>query len=153
MRKTLLMVLTLATLSAFATAKQHYATNNHELPFGQNLTKVLKKLEAQCSTVTVHENLDLEVPTATVSQTQIDCMDYKPIQHSGLSEWVFADGLLDIVWVLSPIDELEATKQTLDKKGILPDYTLTGFADFYLDRGFGFRYQPSEFLYFIPPLL
>ena len=128
-------------------------THNNKFPFGQNLAQVLERLKGQCSRLVVNENLPLEVPTATLSQTQIDCFDYKPLQHIGVSEWIFADDFLDIVWVLSPMSELEITKSKLTNNGITPDYSLPNMADFYLDRGFGFRYQPTEALYYSDRLI
>jgi hypothetical protein len=123
-------------------------THNKPLPFGQPRDQVQLRLEQQCAEITIHENLPLEVPTAKVSQTQIDCIDYRPMQHQGTSEWIFADGELDIVWVLSPLETLEAVKADLAQRNVLPEYSLPGMADFYLDRGFGLRFQPTEFLYF-----
>lgn len=134
-------------ISSFALAEPAYLTNNQTLPFGQSVEDVKEHLETACSDLIVHENQALELPTATSTQLQIDCTDYAPLAHNGLSEWIFADNHLDIVWVLSPRSDLEDVKSTLNKEGITPDYALNGMADFYLERGFGIRYEPSEFLY------
>jgi hypothetical protein len=136
-----------------ANARESMPTQNKSMPFGQNLAEVIKRLEALCESIVLHPDQALEVPTATQSQTQIDCINYQPLQHEGVSEWIFADNQLDIVWVLSPLDTLEESKSGLSEKGIVPDYRLPGMADFYLERGFGYRYQPTEFLYFSDRLI
>jgi len=141
------------TLVSFLALTNVYAgalniTQNTFFPFGQEMDKVLNHLEQNCSSVSVKKGLKLEVPTASVSQSQIDCENYKPLKHEGLSEWVFADNSLDIIWVLSPMEDLETTKATLKEQQIDADYSMENMADFYLERGFGFRYEPTEYLYF-----
>ncbi|MFC3093927.1 hypothetical protein DRW07_10630 [Alteromonas sediminis] len=148
MRKAILPFLFSLLAVNHAVANPLTITENTFFPFGQKLSAVLTHLETHCTSVSVKRNLDLEVPTATESQTQVDCKNYAPLKHDGLSEWVFADDSLDIVWVLSPMAHLQHTKATLTQQGISADYSMGNMADFYLERGFGFRYQPTEYLYF-----
>lgn len=134
-------------ITAMATAESNFITHNQTLPFDQSIDEVKAHLETACSDIILHQNQTLELPTATTSQVQIDCTDYAPMNHQGLTEWVFADNRLDIVWLLTPLSELNKVKNTLENDGIQPDYALDAMADFYLDRGFGIRYEPTELLY------
>lgn len=87
-----------------------------------------------------------ELPTATQSQTQLDCTGFEFAGKKRTIELVFGDDQLDLAWVLT-----EATEETSLIDGYTqlfgqPTHQIEG-ATFFLDHGVAVRNQPHEILF------
>ena len=123
-------------------------TDRSAFDFGESPEATRLALADRFETLSSPTDQPLEVPTATESQQQIDGTGDAQSPWSTKTELIFANGALEIVWVLTSQEVVVQTLARLAEQGIEPSHSIPGAADFFLDRGFAVRYEPVEFLYF-----
>lgn len=125
---------------------QKLVTKPSVFKFGSSIDEIQENIASVSDSMHVKTDEALQLPTAKNNQTQIDVYGYKYAGKKRKVELIFADGVLDIVWILT---EAEEEKQFLDRfKKMYGDPThLTSEVTFFLENGTAVRNQPHEVLF------
>lgn len=139
----LLIIITAITLSAYGKTD---ITKPNDFVFGQDIETVKKQLEGKCSKITQENIMPIQLPTAKKSQDQINCSGYIFAGQKRDIELVFADGKLDLVWILTTAEEERFFVSEYTKLYGDPTHKLKEAA-FFLNHGVGVRNNPHEVLF------
>ena len=121
------------------------------LKFGETKSIIMLALDSKCAIVNDRQIDPVELPTAKKTQSQVDCVRFKYAGKKRNMELVFADGILDMVRILTEAKEEDSLiagftelygKPTHVKK----DVTL------FLNDGVAVRNDPHEVLFFTDQL-
>jgi hypothetical protein len=113
------------------------------MEFGSSLNEVKEFLETNQYKYDQKSIEPIELPTAKESQIQLDV---KGIPYGGKKrfvELIFADKVLEMVWVLTEAEEEEIIKKYFKRVYGEPTHILPG-AWFHLNDGVGLRNEPHE---------
>jgi uncharacterized protein YndB with AHSA1/START domain len=116
------------------------------LTFGESKETVTKKLESLCTSFTVKQIKPIQLPTASTSQTQIDCEGFRYAGRARKAELVFADGILDLIWILTDASEEPHFISNFTSLYGKPTHELEEVT-FFLDHGVAVRNKPHEVLF------
>ena len=116
------------------------------LVFGEELELVRAKMEPLCTSITQRDIEPIQLPTARTSQIQLDCEGFHYAGAPRLAELVFADGVLELVWILVEPEELPQLVQ--DFRDLYGDPTHDNEqVTFFLDDACAVRFEPAEVLF------
>lgn len=144
------MKLIVSFLSIFLLLSCNRTVENVTLPeafvFGASIEKIEELLLPLSDSLHIREIEPIELPTAKTSQRQMDISGFEYAGKKREVELVFADDVLDMVWVLTNADEeRDFIEQFTNLYGnpthIKEDVT------FFLDNGVAVRNQPHEILF------
>lgn len=116
------------------------------LKFGETKSSIMLALDAKCAIVNDMQIDPVQLPTANKSQSQVDCVRFKYAGKKRKMELVFANGILDMVRILTEAEEEDSLiagftklygKPTLVKEDIT----------FFLNDGVAVRNDPHEVLF------
>lgn len=86
-----------------------------EVRFGASIDELAPELEEACFFTNTREN-DPSLPTQPETQTQIDCFGYPVSGFERKIEFVFGDGHLELVWILTGVGEEDRLRDTLTEQ-------------------------------------
>ncbi len=114
--------------------------------FGESRAAIIEKIKPLCDSYSEQVVEPIQLPTAKTSQIQIDCEGFEYAGKKRKVELIFADDVLDIVWILT-----DSTEETMlverftamygDPTHRLPEVT------FFLNNGTAVRNKPHEVLF------
>ena len=114
--------------------------------FGETKEDILKRMKGKCTSITEQNITPIQLPTAKSSQVQLDCEGFLFAGKKRKVELVFADNILDMVWVLTDANEEEYFIESYGKIYGKPTHKIEG-ATFFLNNGVGIRNEPHEVLF------
>lgn len=114
--------------------------------FGESKDNVVQKIMPLCTSTSYHENERIQLPTAKKIQSQLDCEGFMYYGKPRKVELVFADEILDMVWILT--DEAEEQQFIAKFKEMYgePSHMIED-ATFFLNHGVAVRNKPHEVLF------
>ncbi len=122
-----------------------------ELPkavvFSETQEMVIEKIQPLCKKLKVRKIEPVDLPTAKKTQTQIDCSGFMYAGKKRNIELVFADGKLDMVWILTRKYEEKKFIEKFSKLYGEPTHRIE-IMTFFLDDGVAVRNKPHEVLFF-----
>lgn len=125
-------------------------TDNWEKPefieFGSSLEEIKEYLGKKGYDYEERNITPIELPTATESQIQLDVQGVKFGGKERFAELIFADGVFDMVWILTEAEEEEIIKKHFAEEYGNPTHVMPG-AWFHLNDGVGLRNEPNEVLF------
>ena len=114
--------------------------------FGQSKEKIAQKIAPLCTSTTYLENEPIQLPTAKKMQSQLDCEGFMYAGKPRKVELVFADEILDMVWILT--DEAEEQRFIARFKELYGEPThIIDDTTFFLNHGVAVRNKPHEVLF------
>lgn len=116
------------------------------LIFGSKIDVIKTTLLEQGFEITERSITPIELPTAKESQIQLDV---EGIVFGGIerfAELIFADGIFDMMWILTEAEEEEIIKTHLRNEYGDPSHSVPG-AWFYIDHKTALRNEPHEVLF------
>ena len=114
--------------------------------FGETKETILQKIKPLCTSTEYRDNEPLQLPTAKKMQSQLDCEGFMYAGKPRKVELVFADEILDMVWILT--DEAEEQKFITRFKEMYGEPThIVEDATFFLSHGVAVRNKPHEVLF------
>ncbi len=129
---------------------QDHAVISWEKPefliFGSNIDVIKTTLHEQGFKIIERSITPIELPTAKESQTQIDVEGIIFGGKEWFIELIFADGILDMMWILTDAEEEVVIKSHLQSKIGDPSHTVPE-AWFYFNHNIALRNQPHEVLF------
>lgn len=114
--------------------------------FGTSAEVMMTKIEPMVASMDLRRIEPMELPTATQSQTQLDCSGFEFAGKKRNIELIFADDQLDIVWILTEATEEASFIEGYTQLYGAPSHQIEG-ATFFLDHGVAVRNQPHEILF------
>lgn len=114
--------------------------------FGETKSNMMMSLDSICKITNDIQITPIQLPTAKKSQSQVDCDKFHYFGKKRKAEFIFADDILDMVWILTLPEEedtLIAGFTALYGKAthIKEDVT------FFLNDGVAVRNDPHEVLF------
>ncbi len=114
--------------------------------FGETKETILQKIKPLCTSTEYRDNEPIQLPTAKKMQSQLDCEGFMYAGKPRKVELVFADEILDMVWILT--DEAEERKFITRFKEMYGEPThIVEDATFFLSHGVAVRNKPHEVLF------
>ncbi len=116
------------------------------LVFGSDINELKAILIDKGYQVTERNITPIELPTARESQIQLDVEGIIFGGKERFVELIFADGILDMMWILTEAEEEEFIKTRMQKDFGEPSHIVPG-AWFYIDQKTALRTEPHEVLF------
>lgn len=116
------------------------------MKFGSSLKEIKEYLDKKGYNYEERNITPIELPTATESQIQLDVQGVKFGGKERFAELIFADGVFDMVWILTEAEEEEIIKKHFAEVYGNPTHVMPG-AWFHLNDGVGLRNEPHEVLF------
>lgn len=114
--------------------------------FGETKETILQKIKPLCTSTEYRDHEPIQLPTAKKMQSQLDCEGFMYAGKPRKVELVFADEILDMVWILT--DEAEERKFITRFKEMYGEPThIVEDATFFLSHGVAVRNKPHEVLF------
>ena len=114
--------------------------------FGETKETILQKIKPLCTSTEYRDNEPIQLPTAKKMQSQLDCEGFMYAGKPRKVELVFADEILDMVWILT--DEAEEQKFITRFNEMYGEPThIVEDATFFLSHGVAVRNKPHEVLF------
>lgn len=107
------------------------------------------RLNDYCSRIEERKIEPLQIPETRDSQVQIDCYDFHYEGKSRLAEFVFRDGQLILVWILTDKSEENKFEKKLTAEYGGPSHTTSGFTAFTAKHA-ALRKDKPEVLFYNP---
>jgi hypothetical protein len=114
--------------------------------FGETKETIVQKIKPLCTSTEYRDNEPIQLPTAKKMQSQLDCEGFMYAGKPRKVELVFADEILDMVWILT--DEAEEQQFITRFKEMYGEPThIVDDATFFLSYGVAVRNKPHEVLF------
>ncbi len=114
--------------------------------FGETKENIMQKIIQQCASTAYRENEPIQLPTAKKMQSQLDCEGFMYYGKPRNVELVFADNILDMVWILTDKAEEQQFIAKFKEKYGEPSHIIED-ATFFLNHGVAVRNKPHEVLF------
>lgn len=114
--------------------------------FGDTKSNVMLALNDLCKIVSDRSIDPIELPTAQKTQSQLDCEKFKYAGKKRNIELIFADGILDMSWILIDSTEVDTLIVSFTKLYGKPTHVKDDVT-FYLNEGVAVRSDPPEVLF------
>mgnify|MGYP003149856193 CR=1 FL=1 len=114
--------------------------------FGTSMNEMKSRLTSLTDSVVVRNNEPIQLPTAKNEQSQLDVYGFEYAGKKRKAELIFADDALDIVWILTDVEEEQRFIEHFKSKYGEPTHS-TGEATFFLDNATAVRNKPHEVLF------
>ena len=121
-------------------------TKPEVIKFGDTKTNIMLALDSVCKIVNDEQVSPIELPTAKTSQSQVDCEKFKYAGKKRTAEFIFADDILDMVWILTDPEEEDTLIAGFTKLYGKPTHIKDGVT-FFLNAGVAVRNDPHEVLF------
>ena len=115
-----------------------------EARLGEALEVLAPEIEAACA-FTLTRELEPGLPTQPTTQTQIDCFGYPVAGFPRKIEFVFGDGRLELVWILTGRGEEDRLRASLEADHGPAEALIPGF-EFFDDRRVALRTDKPELM-------
>jgi len=116
--------------------------------FGESVEAHEAVFAAECSAQTLQTFDPAEMPLAEISHEQVDCEGFAYYGAPRLAEFVFVDGALTHVWVLTGAEDLAGMRAAFEAAFGTPDHNVEGMFTTFIGHGAVVRYDIPEALYF-----
>lgn len=113
------------------------------LVFGDSLSQIKAYLTKEGYAFEQKSISPIQLPTAKKSQIQLDVQGISYGGKERFVELIFADQILDMMWILTEADEEEIIKSHFEKVYGKATHVMPG-AWFHLNDGLGLRNEPHE---------
>jgi len=117
------------------------------IKFGETKSNIMIALHDQCKIVNDRQINPIELPTAKKSQSQLDCEKFNYAGKKRKMEVIFADDILDMVWILTLPEEEDTLIAGFTALYGKPTHVIDD-ATFFLNDGVAVRNNPHEVLFF-----
>ena len=114
--------------------------------FGESVEAHATTFESHCTSADVRELDPAENPMAQETLTQVDCQGFDYFGAPRLAEFVFADGALTHVWVLTTAEDNAGLRAAFEASFGAPSHDLEMVTAF-IDHNAAIRLDPHEALY------
>ena len=116
------------------------------LKFGETKSNIMLAIDKQCKIVSDVQIDQKTLPTATKTQSQVDCERFQYAGKKRKVELIFADGILDMFWILT--EEAEHDTLVAGFTGLYGNPThVRKDAIFFLNNGVAVRIVPPEVMF------
>lgn len=103
-------------------------------------------IDTKCAIVDDKKIDEISLPTAKTSQSQVDCQRFKYAGKKRKIELIFADGILDMVWILTEPEEEDSLIAGFTRLYGNPTHVKDDVT-FFLNDGVAVRNDPHEVLF------
>ena len=114
--------------------------------FGETIDNILQKIKPLCTSTEYRENEPIQLPTAQKMQSQLDCEGFMYAGKPRKVELIFADEILDMVWILTEESEEQQFIEKFKEMYGEPSHIVED-ATFFLSHGLAVRNKPHEVLF------
>lgn len=114
--------------------------------FGESRAAIIEKIKPLCDSYSEQVIEPIQLPTAKTSQIQIDCEGFEYAGKKRKVELIFADDVLDIVWILTDSTEEAMFVERFTAMYGAPTHQLPEVT-FFLNNGTAVRNKPHEVLF------
>jgi hypothetical protein len=121
-------------------------TKPEVLKFGDTKSNIMLALNDMCKIVTDKKIDPTQLPTAKTSQSQLDCEKFQYAGKKRKMEVVFADGILDLAWILIEPEEEDTLIAGFTALYGKPTHVKDDVT-FFLNDGVAVRNDPHEVLF------
>lgn len=149
MLKTLTTIM--LTLWGASETIQHSVELDDRIVFGASVENMTAVFSDVCTEFTRRDLDPEQLPIAKHSHVQVDCQNFQHRGKGRLAEFVFADGNLVFIWILTEAEEHDKHAEALRAAYGTPTHeteSLTAFAD----HNVALRRDIPEFLYYSPEI-
>jgi len=146
MRYLVLIILSLF-LHSFAAAQAISIEKPEVLKFGETKSNIMMAINDKCKIVSDVQIDQKTLPTATKTQSQVDCERFTYAGKKRKVELIFADGIFDMVWILTEADESDSLIAGFTRLYGSPTHKKED-GTFFLEAGVAVRTNPNEVLFF-----
>ena len=116
------------------------------IKFGDTKSNIMMALNEDCKIVGDVKIDPVQLPTAKTSQSQVDCERFQYAGKKRKIELIFADGILDMVWILTEAEEEDTFIAGFTKLYGKPTHVKEDVT-FFLNDGVAVRNTPHEVLF------
>lgn len=114
--------------------------------FGISMEELSDQLKLQCNSIIIRLDEPIQLPTAKISQSQLDCYGFEYAGKKRKVELIFADNSLDMLWILTEAEEEFFFVEEFSKLYGQPTH-IKNDATFFLANGVAVRNEPHEVLF------
>ena len=114
--------------------------------FGAKLDEIKKSISYLSESIEERNIEPIQLPTAKESQIQLDVQGFMYAGKKRKAELIFADGILDMVWVLTTPEEEQKLISSFEKLYGSPTHKKEDVT-FFLNDGVAVRNNPHEVLF------
>ena len=116
------------------------------LKFGETKAKIMLDIDPMCKILQDKQIDPVKLPTAKTTQSQLDCERFSYAGKKRDMELIFADGVLDMIWMLTHEDEEQVFIDGFTALYGKPTHVNEGVT-FFLNNGVAVRNDPHEVLF------
>lgn len=116
------------------------------LKFGETKSNIMMALDEVCKIGSDKQIKPIELPTAKNTQSQLNCEKFSYAGKKRNMELIFADGILDMVWILTLPEEEDTLIAGFTKLYGKPTHVKDDVT-FFLNDGVAVRNDPHEVLF------
>ena len=142
-------VFTMLTLAQASAAQDEIKPKS--IDFSNDLATYQSELGAHCGSVTVRRFDPPELPGTEREHIQLDCEGFDFLGKPRLAEFVFRDGMLALVWILTTPEEEAVLEAELKKTYGLASHTSRDFTAFTAHQA-ALRKDVPEVLFYSPDM-
>lgn len=121
------------------------------IDFGLNVADAHSSLADHCNMLTERQITPAQLPGTKESQIQFDCEGFSYFGKPRLAEFVFRDGALALVWILTDAAEETAFEEKMIRSYGTPSHTNVAFTAFTKHRT-ALRKDKAEVLFYAKEL-
>ena len=116
------------------------------LKFGETKSNIMMAIDTKCAIVDDKKIDKISLPTAKTSQSQVDCQRFKYAGKKRKIELIFADGILDMIWILTEPEEEDSLIAGFTSLYGKPTHVKDDVT-FFLNDGVAVRNDPHKVLF------
>jgi hypothetical protein len=121
-------------------------TKPEVIKFGETKSNIMMELDKICKIGSDRQISPVELPTATKTQSQLDVEKFMYAGKKRNAEFIFADGILDMVWILTEAEEEDTLIAGFTQRYGKPTHVREDVT-FFLNAGVAVRNDPHEVLF------
>lgn len=142
----LLFIFTIILSFNFQTLNAQSVEKPTVIKFGETKSNTMISLDSICKITGDKIISTIELPTAKKSQSQVDCEKLRYYGKKRKAEFIFADGILDMVWILTEPEEEDSLINGFTALYGKPTHVKKDVT-FFLNDGVAVRNDPHEVLF------
>ena len=121
-------------------------TKPEVLKFGETKSNIMMAMDEICKIGSDKQISPIQLPTAKNTQSQLNCEKFTYAGKKRNMELIFADGILDMVWILTLPEEEDTLIAGFTKLYGKPTH-IKDDVTFFLNNGVAVRNDPHEVLF------
>jgi len=137
---------TLIALVSFQTLYSQSIEKPTVIKFGETKSNIMMSLDSICKITDDRIITPIQLPTAKKSQSQVDCEKFQYFGKKRKAEFIFADDILDMVWILTLPEEEDTLIAGFTALYGKPTH-IKEDVTFFLNNGVAVRNDPHEVLF------